>query len=332
MSQSMPELQTNNAKPTRSCFSRDIDKGLSTKPMRLASKYLYDQRGSELFKKITQMDDYYVARTELGILKTKGETIKDILPEISELIEFGSGDGHKTEAILQKIMEQQSSIKYVPIDISSSAIADAKLRMENNVDGCNVEGYVGDYFSYLKAQKEESVSAAQKLYLLLGSNIGNYDSADALDFLISIQKIMNQGDFLLIGFDMKKDINILTTAYNDKDKITAEFNFNILDRINREMNANFNRQNFTHHGFYNPNIGAMQSFLISKRDHNVYVESLAKTFTFRLGEAIHLENSFKYSIHDIETMAEKSGCSVVSNLTDEKGYFTNSIWAKKSLV
>jgi dimethylhistidine N-methyltransferase len=312
-------------------FANEVWRGLRSTPKRIPSKYLYDERGSQLFNEITQLDEYYLTRTERKIIEDNAGVIFELAPTINEIVEFGCGDGIKTEVILRRLLENRSEIKYSPIDISPSAITEAKGRIETDLPDVHVEGYVGDYFSFLK-EKSFSPNHASRLFLFLGSNIGNYESSDAIRFLRSIRENMSDRDFLLIGFDMKKDISVLNAAYNDKKGVTAEFNFNLFDRMNRELGANFNRNGFSHYGCYNPVIGAMQSFLISTRTQQVVFDRIGakiEKIEIAFGEAIHLENSFKYSFADISKLAEDSGLSISGNLTDELMYFTDSVWKKK---
>ncbi len=162
--------------------------------------------------------------------------------------------------------------------------------------------------------------------MFLGSNIGNFDSTSCQIFLKKIWNQLNHGDYFLIGFDLKKDLAVLMKAYNDSDKLTEKFNLNILNRINNSMQANFNIESFQHFGCYNPILGAMESFLISLKDQEVFIKKISQKFSFTRFEPIHLEYSFKYLESDIYNLANKTGYTVDSIYYDSKKYFANALW------
>jgi uncharacterized SAM-dependent methyltransferase len=185
-------------------------------------------------------------------------------------------------------------------------------------------GIVGDYFASIRHL--ENTSDSRKLVLLLGSNIGNFDFPSAKRFLHSIWKCLNHNDLLLIGFDLKKDIDVLTRAYNDKKGITRAFNLNVLTRINNELDGEFDLNRFSHHGMYNPRHGAMESYLVSLEQQEVHIGALEKTFEFNPYEAIHLELSHKYLLSDMHKMANETGFNVLKNWQDSQGYFADGLW------
>jgi uncharacterized SAM-dependent methyltransferase len=182
----------------------------------------------------------------------------------------------------------------------------------------------GDYFSILETLK--TVSARPKIILFLGSNIGNFGKAEAKDFFCRLRAVMNENDLLFIGFDLQKDPRVIVRAYDDAQGVTAEFNLNLLRRINRELGANFDLENFSHYALYRPNEGAARSFLISRAQQTVSVEALGQTFDFKAWEPIFMEISQKYSLEMIEDLANGCGFQVAQHFFDRQKYFTDVIW------
>jgi L-histidine Nalpha-methyltransferase len=317
--------QTNGHRHFRHEFAIDVLKGLSEKPKRLPSKYFYDDRGSRLFSEITRLEEYYPTQCERDVfLKNKGQ-ISALLPKDHfNLIELGAGDGQKTRILIEQFLNDRHQFEYLPIDISESAVSYLEKRFQNLFPDLKQTGVVGEYYSGINWVRENR--PGQNVVLFLGSNIGNFDAHEAITFLKILWKNLNHGDYLLIGFDLKKDVKIMTRAYNDSQGITREFNLNLLNHINRELNGNFDPEKFMHYGTYNPVIGAMESFLISRERQDVYVGEVEKTFSFEAFEPIHLEYSNKYLIDDIECYARESGFSVVEHYHDSKNYFVDSLW------
>lgn len=308
-------------------FALDIMEGFEKQPKSIPSKYLYDSRGSELFNQITELPEYYVTKTEKEILSRLGDRLSPYLKNVSEVIEFGGGDGSKAEILLSELQLPLLD-KFVCVDISPKAAHQATNRLKKIFTDIEVKSHTGDYLSYLSTGPRPS--SLSRLFLYLGSNIGNFEPDEALRFLARFQQGFQSGDYLLIGFDLKKEIPVMNSAYNDSKGITTEFNLNLLDRINRELGGQFQRSKFYHHEFYNPTLGAMQSYLISLVKQNVLIEKIHRTIPFEKLEPIHVENSFKYSLEDIESLAHQSGFVVVENFLDERKLFSDSLWKKQS--
>jgi uncharacterized SAM-dependent methyltransferase len=188
----------------------------------------------------------------------------------------------------------------------------------------NIQGLVAEYFQALSWLSNNATE--QNMVMFLGSNIGNFNRPTSMRFLRNLWHSLNNDDLLLIGFDLKKDLDVLYNAYNDSKGVTKEFNFNVLDRINKELGGNFDRKNFQHQGLYNIQTGAMESYLVSMIDHDVEIKSLGKSFSFKSWEPIHMEYSYKYLASDIEYLATNTGFEIVENFTDSKGYFIDSLW------
>lgn len=306
-------------------FAQEILTGLLSRPKFISSKYFYDTNGSNLFQKITQTKDYYLSSCELNILENNKILISRILNNKNlDIIELGVGDGHKSSLLINAFLQSRILINYYPIDISKRAMILLQNNLSNNF---NTHGIVADYIDGLAYVN--NLSQNPKLLLFLGSSIGNFTPEKAQEFLRLISSNLNQGDHFLIGFDLKKDLNILHKAYNDREGLTREFNLNILSRVNKSLNANFVLENFEHYGFYNPNYGAMESFIISLRDQEINLEDFKTKISFQKFEPVHLEYSFKYSLSDIKALGEQSGFEIIENFCDNKNYFASSLWRVK---
>ncbi|MCH2534790.1 MAG: L-histidine N(alpha)-methyltransferase [Bdellovibrionales bacterium] len=318
------EVQISNKNKEKEQFAIDVLTGFTSSPKSLSSKYFYDDYGSQLFQAITQQEDYYLTNIELNILQNS----KDALPELVQgeeidIIELGAGDGHKTKILLQGFLDSGFRVNFYPIDISYEAM---NLLNKNIQDSENlfIHGVVGEYIDGLRYVR--SLSQNQQIVLFLGSNLGNFDMVSSQVFLRKVWKSMNAADYLFTGFDLKKDVSVLTKAYNDKQGYTRKFNLNLLTRMNNELGANFQLEDFQHFGVYNPRLGAMESYLLSLKEQTVYIKELERSFNFDAYEPIHLEYSFKFSHKDIAFLCEQTGYKIKHNFTDEKNYFVNSLW------
>jgi len=306
-------------------FAFDVLMGFSAPSKYLPSKYFYDAKGSKLFEQITELEEYYPTRCEFEILNIVGAELTGFIQDKPfEIVELGSGDGCKTKVLLSKLLESTDAFSYIPIDISETAMADLISSLNQSHPTLTKHGIVGDYFASIRHL--ENTSDSRKLVLLLGSNIGNFDFPSAKRFLHSIWKCLNHNDLFLIGFDLKKDIDVLTRAYNDKKGITRAFNLNVLTRINNELQGEFDLDRFSHHGMYNPRHGAMESYLVSLEHQQVHIGALKKTFEFNAHEAIHLELSHKYLLSDMQKLANETGFNVLKNWQDSQDYFADSLW------
>lgn len=301
-------------------FARHVQEGLSASSKHLNSKYFYDEQGSRLFEEICEQPEYYPTRTEAAILREKASDIIDASVGDSRiaLVEFGSGSSTKTKILISEILARQKSLHYFPIDISLSMLLETSAKLEGEFSGLKVRPVHSDYAAGIdQIEKSEE----KKIILFLGSSIGNFESTDAQAFLFDVASRMNESeDLLLIGFDLQKDAEILCRAYNDQKKITASFNLNMLSRINRELGGEFDPSSFDHLAVYNKEKGRIEMYLVSKKEQNVRIKR-AGIFHFRRGEKIHTENSYKYTIGQIEALARKAGLEVRRHFMDEKGWF-----------
>ena len=306
-------------------FAEDVLKGLSAKQKNIPSIYLYDKKGSMLFEEIMDLPEYYPTRSELEILRSKKSTIVESLKEEDELyvVDLGAGNGLKT-FILLKHFNRQINLTYYPIDISLSALKDLENKVCEEIPGLNTRCIHNDYIQGLKSLKEKS--AIRKLILFLGSSIGNFTYYDAMHFLADLRSAVNEDDRILIGFDLKKDPEIIRHAYFDSKGITARFNLNLLQRINRELGGNFKEENFLYYPAYNPVTGELKSYLVSMQDQEVAIKEINKTFLFDKWESIHTECSNKYDLPVIRSLAVKSGFEIQENFFDSKEFFCDSLW------
>lgn len=311
-------------------FATDVLMGFSSRPKTLSSKYFYDDIGSQLFQQITKQKDYYPTSSEFEILSNCHTQFPLIIEQKEiDIIELGAGDGHKTKILIENFVLEGYKINFYPIDISHEAmkLLSANLKESENL---KIHGVVGEYIEGLRFVRQHSQNL--QLVLFLGSNIGNFDRVANLGFLRKLWKSLNMGDLLFIGFDLKKDISTLTRAYNDSAGVTRDFNLNVLNRINRELGGQFNCEYFEHFGVFNPILGAMESYLVSTRDQDIYIAELEKFFHFDAFEAIHLEYSFKYLEKDILELAKETGYLIKQNFKDSKNYFIDSLWEVKKAI
>lgn len=320
------ELEVKNVESSLGNFKKDVLEGLSKRQKKIPSIYFYDERGSELFTQITKHQDYYLTECELSILEKNKKTLSSFFKKESlNLIEFGPGEGIKTALLIEQFLQDNLDFKYIPIDISREYLASLKRKLQDKFEKLVVEPKNKDYLEGL--DDVAHLSNRRNLILFLGSSIGNLDNASALTFLGNIAGELNDGDYILIGFDLcKKNISTLIKAYNDGDGITRAFNLNLLERMNRELGADFIIENFYHYGTYNPEIKAMESYLISLKEQEVKIRALNKTFRLEAFEAIHVEYSHKYTSAEIQTLAREAGFEVIENYLDTQNYYMDSLW------
>lgn len=323
----------NSTKQKTNTFAEDVLEGLSDNPKHLSSKYFYDDEGSRLFQEIMKLPEYYLTRSEHEIFNKQTEGIYEAFrAEKSEfdLIELGAGDGTKTSILVNYFLEQNAKFRYVPIDISSEALNFLTDKFENEFPDLEIQTEQGDYFKTLKTFSDRSDK--RKIILFLGSNIGNFREKQAVEFFQHLRKVMNEDDLIFIGFDLHKNPKTILNAYADSQDVTAKFNLNLLKRINRELGANFNTEEFSHYASYHPTECAARSYLISQKEQTVFIESLNKKFYFKKWEPIYMEVSQKYNIEMIENLAKDSGFDIVKNFFDENRFYTNSLWKIKEPV
>ncbi len=286
-------------------FGDDVTAGLSASPKRLSSKYLYDRVGSALFDAITHLPEYYLTSAETEILRESGWEIVRVLDEPIDFLELGSGSAVKTRLLIGEALRVQGSLRYSPIDISTSALRTSSLALVEAYPGLSVRAYAGDYFDVLASGALQL--QRRTLAMFMGSNIGNYEPADAARVLGLLASALRPGDGLLLGTDLKKDPATLELAYDDPVGVTAAFNRNVLERINAQLGGNFDLRNFEHVVCYDPVRGSVDSFLEARRAARVELRSIGLTAEFAAGERIHTESSYKFADEDVARMGDAAG-------------------------
>ncbi|MGA9091472.1 MAG: L-histidine N(alpha)-methyltransferase [Bradyrhizobium sp.] len=295
-------------------FARDVIDDLSQHPKRLSPKYFYDATGSELFEQITLLPEYYPTRTELTILRDRSRAISAIVPEGAALVEFGAGATTKVRLLLNEC----SLGAYVPVDISGDFLTAQADALRADFPGLDVHPVTADFTAPFALP--EAISAMPKVGFFPGSTLGNFEPHEACAFLRSARGILGNGARMVIGVDLEKDERVLYDAYNDAAGVTARFNLNVLHRINRELGGNFDTSAFTHRAIYNRDRHRIEMHLISKKALTARV--LGRNFSFRPGESIHTESSYKYSLERFTALARGSGWTPLESWTDAERMFS----------
>lgn len=297
-------------------FLADVLQGLAQTQKSIPSKYFYDEKGSQLFDQICDLDEYYPTRTEIHIMQQHIGEIVDILGPDVLLVEYGSGSSLKTRILLQEMDELAG---YVPIDISREHLYQSAAQIRENYSDLAVYPLHADYSAEITVPVAESAYGRKVVYFP-GSTIGNFNLIEAEAFLKRISKVAGKGGGVLIGIDLRKDIAILEAAYNDRQQVTAAFNLNLLDRINRELGANFETAQFEHKAIFNDEEGRIEMHLFSKIDQQVEVGE--QIFSFKAGESIHTENSYKYTLTQFAALAQRADLKVERLWTDADKLFS----------
>ena len=317
-----PRLKVEFSHSARSTsdFATDVLEGLSAHPKRIPCKYFYDEAGSKLFEEICNLPEYYLTRTELSILERVAPEIAGFSKGNLGLIELGSGNSKKTRLLIEAIIAEQGSLHYFPIDLAESMLVGVSKRLIRQYPELEITACVAEYKIGIRKIPEKILE--QKMVVFLGSNIGNFTLSEAAGFLREIRRQLSGGDYVLIGADMQKEASVLEAAYNDSKNVTAEFNLNLLRRINSELGGNFDLKSFSHLAFYNADECRIEMHLRSERDQEVHIQELGKTFQFEQGEMVHTENSYKYSREQIVELSSQSGFDLSQSWQDERGYFS----------
>ncbi len=306
-------------------FAADVLTGLSESPKRLDSRYFYDDEGSRLFERITESADYYPTRAEFEVFRAHREAMLDRFTSAPlNLVDLGAGDGRKTAVLLEHLVARGADVRYVPIDISEGAMRTVVDAMSQRFPGLAIEGLVSSYFDGIRWLGRQT--DRRNLVLFLGSNIGNFDRPRARGFLRRLWNALNPDDCALIGFDLRKDIEILLSAYNDRRGVTARFNLNLLDRINRELGGHFDTGTFRHFATYNVFTGAMESYLVSLIAQTVPIDALSVSFDFHPWEPIHTEFSYKFLDEELPDLATATQFTVEATYHDQNHWFCDALW------
>jgi len=304
-------------------FAREVLNGLSQRPRAIPCRFLYDARGSELFERITELDEYYPTRTEIGLLERHAPDIAALAGEDVAIVEFGSGSSRKTEILIASLSQLSA---YVAIDISAAALSEAAMRLRNRFPGLEVVTVTGDFNSAIELPTR--LADKRKLGFFPGSTIGNLGKVEAVDFLKTARDLLGVDGALVIGVDLKKDESILVPAYDDREGVTAAFNLNLLTRINRELEGSFDLAKFAHEALYNREAGRVEIYITSREEQEVSV--LGERFAFARGERIHTENSHKYALTDITAMAEAAGWRHARAWVDDDELFSLNLLTRSA--
>lgn len=296
-------------------FAADVLDGLRSTPKRIPAKYFYDAKGSELFERITEQPEYYPTRCEIEALAAHAGDIAALIPDGAALIEFGSGSNRKARIVLAAA---KGLAAYVPVDINGDMLEQEAAELHADFPELQILPVAGD-FCYPFDLPPAARAATARVGFFPGSTIGNFEPHEAASFLRNAARSLGRGARLIIGVDLIKSPDVLNAAYNDAAGITAEFNLNLLARINRELGGHFHLDCFEHHAFYNRERNRIEMHLASLKRQKVKV--LGESIDFRAGETIHTENSYKYSVDSLRALARGVGWARDGMWTDAEGYF-----------
>ncbi len=301
-----------------SSIAEDVERGLSAPKKRLPAKLFYDAEGSRLFDEITRTPEYYPTRTERSILKAHaGEMVRQAGSNLT-LIELGAGNASKTSILVEALLQRQLRVEFHPVDVSPSALQEAVASMNGHFQNLLVRPIVADYSDELP---QLHALRGRKLALFIGSTIGNFEPEEAAQFLSRLRRSLDSGDALLLGLDLIKDADVLHAAYNDAQGVTAQFNKNMLARINRELGGEFDLDAFTHVAFWNKAMSRIEMHLESRCEQKVWVQGLKRIFRFAAGERIHTENSYKFSAESVSRLIHSSGFRMERCWADPEQWF-----------
>ena len=295
-------------------FAEAVLDGLSDKPRSIPSRFLYDEAGSALFEEITKLDEYYPTRTEIALLRAYGAEIADCVGPVQTLVEFGSGSSRKTRLLIEALDRLRT---YVPIDVSETFLAEATESLEADFEHLTVRPVVGDF---TKTRDLDGIAAHRPLGFFSGSTIGNLTHDEAVGFLDNAAQLLGTGSTFLIGVDLQKSLDILLPAYDDARGVTASFSLNLLSRINRELDGDFDTDRFAHRALYKADAGRIEIHLESLTDQTVRVRG--QRFDFAEGERIHTENSHKYTVAGFQDLARRGGWEPAHVWTDRDALFS----------
>jgi len=316
------------AGPRLTSFYKDVMTGLKAPNKYLQSKYFYDERGDRLFQEIMACPEYYPTRCEMEILQDQSPALAKLFLDYSssfDLVELGPGDATKSRHLLRALLDTAAEFTYYPIDISSNIIRSLERSLPEDLPGLQMQGLNGEYLH--RMEWVNALSARRKIVLFMGANIGNMTMQQATVLCRQLHDRMRPGDLLLIGFDLKKDPSLILDAYNDAQGITRDFNLNLLARINREMNADFDLQQFQHYPVYDPGTGSCKSYLISRRRQQVHLGH-GELVSFKEAEPIFMEISQKYTLEETDQLAEQSGFKREHTFCDSRNWFADVLWQR----
>ena len=303
--------------PPQSDFLAAVSKGLSRKKKSIPCKFFYDEYGSQLFNRICELEEYYPTRTEIAVLEEHLGEISELIGRSAHLVELGSGASVKIRILLNALTDLA---QYTAVDISRDHLIESACALAWDFPNLDVAAVCADYTKEFHVEDPKRKKASRNVAFFPGSTIGNFTPNEARKFLLKLAKSLGKGSGLLIGVDLKKDASIVSAAYNDAVGITSDFNLNLLTRINRELNGNFELNAFRHEASYTKRTGRVRMELVSLKKQTVMVEN--QEFDFLKGETIHTENSYKYSISDFRNLCSTAGYTPVACWTDSNSLFS----------
>lgn len=313
-------------------FAGDVRRGLTAARKFLLPKYFYDELGSQLFDAICLLPEYYLTRAESEIFARRADEIVELAARGNQLtlVELGSGSATKTRRIVASLLNRQSKLNYVSVDISPAALEAGAHALIKDFPALEVTAYAGDYDAALPRIPENFEKQGRALVLFLGSNVGNFDRKEANDFLRRLRGVLRAGDAVLLGADLKKDRAALEAAYDDALGVTAAFNLNALARINRELQGDFSIRDFRHVALYNEQEGRVEMHLRSERAQVVRIGALDLVVSFEEGERIHTENSHKYDLAELSRLAAATGFKLAHTWLDHDERFSSNLLVASS--
>ncbi len=305
-------------------FALAVRSGLRSAPKTLSCQYFYDDQGSRLFEQICDLPEYYLTRTEDAILLDHAPTMVEGWINAPVMVELGSGSSSKTRRLIQAALRAYGSLHYVPIDVSKTILEESAQALVDEFPDLHVTGFAANYRDALAGVVERF--DRPKLFVFLGSSLGNYETEQAVDLLSLLARSMDPSDLLLLGTDLVKDPGVLEAAYDDAQGVTARFNLNLLERINRELGGNFSLDRFDHQARYRSDLRRVEMHLVSRESQNVAIPGAALTVHFDEGESIHTENSHKYTPEMLQALADRSGFQEEAAWIDAEGRFRVQRW------
>jgi L-histidine N-alpha-methyltransferase len=319
-------FKPNSAKIEKS-FADEVSFSLTQNSKFINPKFFYDKKGSDLFEKICDLSEYYPTRTEISILQNLKENFAKYVDDSFRLVELGSGSSVKTRLILDILNKFQDKIEYFPIDISEILTESSSL-LQKDYKNLHITGIIDTYEGGLEFLK--NYDSKKNLIIFLGSSFGNFIPADGKKFLKKINSTMKDNDLFLIGLDLVKNKETLENAYNDSKGITAQFNLNVLSRINDELDADFNLNNFTHYARYNEDEQRIEMYLKSLVEQFIVIPKANLSITLKKDELIHTEHSHKYKLFQIKELMNQTGFDIKQIWLDENNYFALTLVSKNS--
>jgi dimethylhistidine N-methyltransferase len=312
-----------SVQPRFSAFALELLEGLSAAQKRISPQYLYDDLGTALFEAITLLPEYGLTRADERLLCQHARDIAKCTPPIHTVAELGSGSGKKTRHVLEALCRRNPLLRYCPIDISQAALSACHGQLETV---CEISPVCGDWTHGLSRIAQERRAGEALLLLFLGSSIGNVDRNRIPQFLSDLRKLLQPGDFFLLGADLVKDVKRMLAAYDDPTGVTAAFNLNLLGRINRELDADFNLRAFAHEVRWNAAERRIEMHLLSRRDQKVHLGALETTLHFRVGETIWTESSHKFTTRELDEYAASSGFQALTAWVDQEWPLAETLW------